>query len=354
MTLSSRTARLSSVLTVFVFLSAPAGAASWSLEAVAPGLCTGAEPVPCNAAALFSETSEAVGATSDPRSPELIPAPRKAGMPLWAKNVLLTAGVSIGIGVITHADGWGPGGRRSFNTVSEGFFSASTYAGGADKASHFVFSWLGQEAGEWGFAGLGNGTAESRLLGVGVSIATGLLVELADGFTVYGFSWEDFATDAAGALASFGVSALDLRDTVGVRFGFVHPNLPPPGVPLDRPNNPNDYSNQVHTLDLKLAGFLPRVGVRKPGPARYLLVSVRWDTQGYHFHPPEERQQNIGFEVGLDVAGIVRGLGLRSDRLWKKAILGFLDYFRLPFTSIGYRYDLIHGRWHGPAAGINF
>ncbi len=275
-------------------------------------------------------------------------------MPLWAKNVLLTAGVSVGISVATHLELGSSDDRRPFHFTNEGFFGRNTYSGGADKASHFVFSWLGHEAGEWGFEGLGNGTAESRLLGAGVSIATGLLVELADGFTVYGFSWQDFAADAAGALASFGVSALGLRDTIGVRFGFVQPNLPPPGVPLDPPNNPNDYSNLVHTLDLKLAGFLPRVGVREPGLARYLLVSVRFDTQGYHIHPAEERQQNVGFEVGLDVGGIARGLGLGPDQLWKKAILGFLDYVRLPFTSIGYRYDLIHNEWHGPAAGINF
>lgn len=350
----SHPVRISASLAAFALLAAPAGALSWSASPVAPGLCTGAEPVPCGPAALFTERPGAfrAGFTLEPAAAS--PAPPKAGMPLWEKNVLLTAGFPVGFSVVTHLGFWSSHDRRPFHVTNEGFFASDTYTGGADKASHIVFSWIGQDAGEQAFRGLGNSPMASKILGAVASFATGLLVEVGDGYTYYGFSWQDLAADAVGSLASFGVSALGLRDTVGVRFGFVQPNLPPPEVPLDPPNNANDYSNQVFTLDLKLAGFLPRVGVPKPGAARFFLFSLRYDTQGYHIHPPEERQQNIGFEVSLNLVPIAEGLGLKRDRFWKKAILGILEYIRLPFTSIGYRYDLIHHEWHGPAAGINF
>ena len=34
----------------------------------------------------------------------------------------------------------------------------------------------------------------------------------------------------------------------------------------------DDYSKEIYSLDLKLAGLLPRIGA-KPGPARFLLLS---------------------------------------------------------------------------------
>ena len=71
----------------------------------------------------------------------------------------------------------------------------------------------------------------------------------------------------------------------------------------------DDYSKEIYTLDLKLAGFLPRVGA-KPGLARFLLLSGTYQTKGYRYSPPENRRREIGIEFGLNLREILVAVGV--------------------------------------------
>jgi hypothetical protein len=239
-----------------------------------------------------------------------------------------------------------PGDRFAF--ANEGWLGAATYAGGADKVSHFWAGWAAEHLLETSYRALGRTEREARLLSVGVASLAGFLIEAGDGFSQYGASWEDAAMDVLGAVASSQVARLGLRDTIGVRIGRVPSTIPDPCCRYG--GYGSDYSKEVYTLDLKLAGFLPRVGARV-GPARFLLVSLAYGTRGYRYSPEWARQRNVGIELGLNVAEVLRGVGVPEGRWWGAALIAVFSYVRLPFTSIGLYYDLNQERWWGGVYG---
>ncbi len=239
----------------------------------------------------------------------------------------------------------------SFHVRDEGWLGRGTYAGGADKASHFVMSAIAQDGAEALYRSLGKDERQARLLGVALASAAGLVIETGDGFTRYGASWEDAATNVLGAAAAAGVKGLRLEDTVGFRFGVVRARVPDPCCRATAYGS--DYSRWVHSVDLKLDGLLPRLGVA-PGLGRYLLVSLTYGSKGYRFSPVEARQRNVGIDLGLNVEQLLRAAGVRSETWWGGPLLFLARSYRVPWTAFGWRYDLNSRRWHGPDTGDRF
>jgi hypothetical protein len=235
--------------------------------------------------------------------------------------------------------------HESFHAGNEGWFGRNTYAGGADKSSHFVISAILAKELAHLYAKLGYSETQSRLLGFGVSALSGLVVEIGDGTTEYGFSYEDLLMDVFGAGAATLVAAAGIDDLVGVRWGFL--------VPPDKNSCcavrglGGDYSNYIYTADLKLAGVGRRLGL-SIGPLRYLLLSVTYGTKGYPSGVPEDRQRRVGFDVGLNLAEILSDLGARRNTWWGFLLQAFTENVRVPYTAGGFRYDMNHGRWYGP------
>ena len=240
---------------------------------------------------------------------------------------------------------------QRFHFTSEGFLGRHTYAGGADKASHFV-SFYGvanlltmiDEAG-----GLPPDTA--RLLGSGVSELAGLVIELGDGTSHYGFSYEDLVFDTLGSAAALAVARYRLQDLVGFRWGPVTA----PTTPCCRYGHHlgENYSKVLYTADLKIAGLARRLRFA-PGPARFLLLSTTYGSKGYAYSAPELRERQVGIEIGLHVTELMRAAGIPENRWWSKPLYFIFDVVRLPYTAIGFRYDLNHRRWRGPDAGDTF
>jgi len=114
-----------------------------------------------------------------------------------------------------------------------------------------------------------------------------------------------------------------------------------------------DYSNEIQSADLKIAGLARRLNL-SVGPLRYLLVSVTYGTKGYPSGLPELRERQVGFEIGLNLAIILNDLGVRRDTWWGYALHVVCDNVRVPFTSVGFRYDLNSKRWRGPDNGNGF
>lgn len=279
------------------------------------------------------------------------PTPRPARL-LDGRTLLFSAGVLAVTPTVSYFAWWRDDRTSTFNWNPEGWFGQGTYAGGADKASHFVFSWMGQDALQRGYRALGKTDRQARLLSLGMVNAMGLLIEFGDGYSKYGFAWEDLVANFAGSTAGAVVDALGLRDTIGARFGVVNAEIPPPCCRYG--GYGRDYSREILTLDLKLAGFLPRVGVEKPGLGRFLLATVSYNTKGYRYSDVEYRQRNLGFEVGLNLGEIARALGVKNRSWWGGPLLFFLDYFRVPYTSFGMYFDFNHDEWHGPDTGDRF
>lgn len=268
------------------------------------------------------------------------------------KTTLFTGGFVLGVMGIGYLTWWRDS-RGGFRFANEEWFGADTYAGGADKASHVVFSFNAEWGLESAYRRLGHPDAEARWLSVGVLAATGVLLEIGDGVSLYGASWEDEAANVFGALLSSQVSRLGLRDTIGMRIGVVKTLIPDPccraGI-----NYGSDYSKEIYSLDVKLAGLLPRLGVKKPGPARFLLVSLTYDSKGFRYSPEDHQERNVGLDLGLNVPEILRAFGVRDDTWWGGPLLTALSIFRIPYTAFGFRYDLNHRRWSGWDTGDHF
>jgi hypothetical protein len=235
---------------------------------------------------------------------------------------------------------------ESFRFANEGWFEASAYAGGADKASHFVGGYLAGRLAEAGLRVVGTPDGKAQLLSAAMVGIMGALVEVGDAYHSYGFSWEDAVLTAAGGVAGSFLSRTGWDDTITFRYGKVP--LVEPADPEIVIGKPDDYAGEVYTLDLRLAGLLPRLG-KDPGWARFGLVAVTYGTKGYGGWVQEwERERLLGLEVGLDLYEVGRALGVPPDRWWGAAVLGLLRYVRVPYTAIGFQVDLNSGQVLGP------
>jgi hypothetical protein len=305
------------------------------------------------------QTSEAQGQTAPgPTRPPLFDG--------WTTVVFL-GGSFVATPIAGYLQWWKRSDSEPWHFANERWFQQDTYAGGADKMSHFYYGTIGQEGLTAAYQKLGHPADQARLLAFLNTVLAAVVVEVGDGFTSYGFSWEDATASTAGAAASAFVGAHNLGDTIGFRFGFLPTEEPvpspgpsphagsPPGpawwqiqpLALQSAQIQPGYTYEIYTIDLKLTGFLPRVHVR-PGIARYLLLSATYNTRGYTEAPPELRQRNIGIEIGINLAEVCRSLGMSEHTWWGQSIIQFFEHFRVPYSAWGVRYDLNSGKWHGP------
>ena len=264
------------------------------------------------------------------------------------KTTLFSAGVLVATPLVGYVAWWKESWTGHFRVVDEGWFGEETYAGGADKASHIFFSYALTLGFQTVYRSLGKTPAEARGLAFGLTALSTFLIEIGDGFSRYGFAWQDVAANTIGAGVATLVDAFDVKDTVGLRFGWVPNSIPDPCCRYY--GYGSDYSGEIYALDLKLAGLLPRVGA-KPGLGRYLLVGMTYGSKGYRHSPPWYRQRQLGFEIGLSLPEILRAAGVPETTWWGKTLLTVLTYLRVPYTAFGWQVDLNSGRWYGPNTG---
>jgi len=296
----------------------------------------------------FAEEPATAGATAGPpATADPLPSPRLFD----TKTKIVTASVVLGAPVVGYFAWWRTSSRSSFEFANERWFQRDTYAGGADKASHIFLGYISTLTLQGIYRSLGKTPAEARGLALGVTVVTGLLIEAGDGFSQYGFSWEDETANAIGALLGTGIDAWGLHDTVGLRFGRVKTLIPDACCRYG--GYGDDYSKEIYSADLKLSGFLPRLGL-EPGPARFLLLSMTYGSKGYRYSAAPVRERNVGVEIGLNLREVLLAAGVPEKKWWGKALLALGTYFRFPYTSFGWHYDLNHGKWNGPDTGDRF
>lgn len=283
-----------------------------------------------------------------PAAAEVAPSPLRlepGRRPSLALGVLVAAGAFAG----SARNSWRGGRFSNFHFTNEGFFGRDTYTGGVDKASHFVDYDVAARVITLAYETAGYSERRSELLGSGVSFLAGLVTEIGDGTTDYGFSYEDLVMDALGAATAFGLAATGWDDTIGLRAGKIN-NARTPACCYRISNYGRDYSGEVYTGDLKIAGLARRLHLR-PGLARYLLLSMNYSTNGYRFATRDIRQRLLGLEVGINFSAIAQSLKVPQEKWWGRTIYLFFDSFRIPFSGIGFRYDLNHNKWYGPTSG---
>jgi hypothetical protein len=284
----------------------------------------------------------------------VVPAPEEKPKKGW-----ITA-VSVATVLGSAYNSFRDGPNQRFHFLNEGFFSENTYAGGADKTSHFASYYIVAQLLAEVYEGLGLKRDQAQLLAAGVSAFAGFVTELGDGRGHYGFSYEDFVFDVLSAAAYLGIAHYGLDDLVGFSYG----PLPAPDKPAGCCVTPNfgmgvpryydfgaDYSTTIASGNFKVAGLYAHTGF-DPGPARFLLMSLTYASKGYRYYPNRDlTERQIGMFVGVNFVEILKAAGVPKDKLWQKALYFLFDVIRIPYTQIGYVYDLNHSRWHGPGIG---
>ena len=239
-----------------------------------------------------------------------------------------------------------------FKFTREKFFGKDTYAGGADKCSHFILSAFEARELTWAYEKLGHPQDQSLALALGVTLVSGVIQEVGDAFTPYGYSWEDVVADTAGGVTGAVLTRYGLNDLIGLRFGFVPEEVAPD--PCCKDSLGENYSHEIYSGDLKIAGLAKRMHFN-PGLARFLLVSATYSTRAYGTDPPRaDRQRNVGVDIGLNLPEILTAVGVPETTWWGTALYKALNLFRIPFTAFGVRYDMNHKKWHGPDTGQGF
>lgn len=288
-------------------------------------------PEDLSAAAAAAAESESVS-----------PPPKRR--PFWIGVVTVAALAGSALNSFTdHPSG-------TFRFHNEQWFGRHTYAGGADKVSHFnSYNTVARLMSEV-YGDLGVPADRAPLYGSAVSALAGLVTEIGDGTNRYGFSYEDLISDTAGAATAFVTARYGLDDLLGFRTGVIpHPQV------IGQPNGGfgKDYTEEIYTADMKISGLAQRLHFR-PGLARFLLLSTTYGAKGYPYAVPGVRERQVGLEVGLHVTEILRAAGLRNDHWWQRVLFVILDSVRIPYTSVGVQYDLNHKKWRGPGIGDRF
>jgi hypothetical protein len=286
-----------------------------------------------------------------PSTPAAPPAPPETlfttGTTLWTAAVVLGGALQGGGGLIRY-------GTESFHFTDEGWFGYDTYAGGADKASHFTVS-SGVSRLLFDVYQLeGHTVDQSFWLSFATTLMAGTLVETFDAVTVYGFSLQDLTADVLGTTSGLLIHRNHLQDLIGLRLGPAHAEIPPEAVGSSEESLGRSYSDEIYAADLKLGGLVPRLH-GNPGIARYFLMSFVYFTKGFGYDPPlPSRYQEMGFELGIDFSAILKAAGVKETTWWGKGLFAFFNFFRIPFTQVGVYYNFKNHKWYGPGAPYHF
>jgi hypothetical protein len=259
----------------------------------------------------------------------------------------LVGGFGQGIGAPIHY------GTQSWHFTDEKWFQYDTYAGGADKASHFTVSSGVSRLLYDIYRDDGKTVDQSFYLALATTLAAGTMVEIGDAITVYGFSFEDLTADILGATSGLLIHRYHLQDLIGLRLGPAGTTIPEDVGPSEESIGAS-YSNEIYVVDLKLGGLIRRLN-GNPGFSRFLLTSFAFYTKGFGYDPPlPGRYQSVGVELGINFPEILKVLCVPDTTWWGKGLYAFFNFFRIPYTQVGTYYNFKTHKWYGPSAPYHY
>lgn len=277
------------------------------------------------------------------------PPPGTPPKDFWDTKTVLTTSGALVIGTFYAASGLWEFEHLDFHFKGDGWFGPNTYAGGADKVSHFTLSATISRELALLYDMYGKTQAQSIAMAFGITAFTGFMVEIGDGLSPYGFSWQDLTVDVLGSATGVFLTRHGLNDVFGLRAGKVPTHEPVSDE--DQRYLGSHYGQEIYSGDFKIAG-LARRWKFEPSVARFLMFSVTYQTKGYDFVPQlPDRQRLVGFELGLNFPEILAAVGVPETKWWGLMLYKVFNFFRIPFTSFGWRYDLNAKKWHGPDSG---
>lgn len=243
----------------------------------------------------------------------------------WSKEgKLIAVNAALGSAVIVYGlHYWGYGGA-SFQWSDERWFQKNTENAGSDKLGHAYTGYLGTMGLAALYESFGYERSEADLYGALSSMGTMTLIEVADGTSHYGFSWQDLVADG-----------------MGVAYGYWRRRVPEIGRYVDyrveyfpsatatgghHSDFATDYSAYKYVVALKLDAFEQL----RSTPLSWFELQAGYYTKGYGAGDADffnDKSRHFYLAVGLNMSRIFSKLGLRK-------IGQFFEYYQAPYTYV--------------------
>lgn len=221
---------------------------------------------------------------------------------------------------------WNWGSKSSFNVAHEGWLGAKTKSGGADKFGHMYSSYLINEIFTKRLMDQTNNKAAAAKKAALFSSSIMLWLEVADGFSKYGFSYQDVAFNTLGVGLSYlrnTVPELDKKFDLRMEYHPTHNS--------DRPVI--DYSGHTNIFALKLGGF----NKFKKTPLKYFEVQLGYKARGFTTNDQKyfkEKTTEAFIGVGINLTEtIFKPLKKHSDNVLIDYADTFFQYYQAPGIS---------------------
>jgi hypothetical protein len=215
-------------------------------------------------------------------------------------------------------------GENSFSFNKEHWFQRDSKEGGMDKLGHFWSSYAFSHGLAWVYRQWDYTPEEANLYGALSSFGLQTAMELADGFSRYGVSYEDLVMNTLGAGAGYLWGRYPfLKNKIDFRVEYV------PGFDSDDLDPFTNYQHQKFLVALKAGGF---EALRLP-VVEYLELRAGYYARNY------EDYSRIGNDDRRRVA--FAGVGINVTRLLQKFFdITVFDYIQVPYTAITFDFEI--------------
>jgi hypothetical protein len=238
-------------------------------------------------------------------SEQKIPSEGKEVFTRGQKTLLLNAGSMAAIFVYGLSQ-WDYG-EDGFHSANEGWFQRDTKYGGADKLGHFWSSYALSHLYSYVYRKWGYTEKEANLYGVLSNLSVQTFMEVADGFSSQGFSYEDLIMNVAGAGVAYVWGKVPyLAKKIDFRMEYT------PEFNSNDFGFSTNYERQRFLMAIKADGF----EFVKNRYLKYLELHAGYYARGYEDHQelgprsPALLYAGIGFNVrrrcGSRAQGLIR------------------------------------------------
>jgi len=209
-------------------------------------------------------------------------------------------------------------GKEGFHDANERWFQHDTEYGGADKLGHFWSSYALSHLYSYVYRKWGYTEKEANLYGALSNLGVQTFMEVADGFSSQGFSYEDLIMNVAGAGVAYVWGKVpSLAKKIDFRMEYT------PEFDSSDFGFSTNYERQRFLMAIKADGF---DFIKNPW-LKYLELHGGYYARHYKDYEvggPDDRRRYLYVGIGFNV----------SRLLQKFVDTRVLDYLQIPYTSI--------------------